>query len=92
MTLIKQSDLGVGTDWGFSLFFLGYGEDGKTPGERFNPVLELTHNHGTEKDAEFAYVAPAHPNANSVSTPCTPERAPRRTITVDATCSRLLRL
>mmetsp|Transcript_8617 Transcript_8617/g.22250 ORF Transcript_8617/g.22250 Transcript_8617/m.22250 type:complete len:339 (-) Transcript_8617:84-1100(-) len=63
MTLISQSDHGVGTDWGFSLFFLGYGEDGKRPGLRFNPVLELTHNHGTEKDAAFAYGTGSSPNS-----------------------------
>eukprot|EP00038_Savillea_parva_P012328 m.203852 g.203852 ORF g.203852 m.203852 type:complete len:333 (-) comp22286_c0_seq1:53-1051(-) len=56
MTLLRQSDHGVGTDWAFSLYFLGYGEEGKSTKERFNPVLELTHNHGTEKDESFAYV------------------------------------
>lgn len=46
MKLLSQSDHGVGTDWGFSLYFLGYDEGGKTVKQRFNPVLELTHNHG----------------------------------------------
>lgn len=63
MTLISQSDLGVGTDWGFSLYFLGYGEEGKRPGQRFNPVLELTHNHGTEKDDSFAYLTGEAPGS-----------------------------
>jgi len=55
--------------WKFSLYFLGCLEEGETcPGEgatdeeisafvnsRHRPVLELTHNHGTEADASFKH-------------------------------------
>lgn len=63
MDLVAQLDLGSGTDWGFSLYFL----TNLTPEQRktwptdihskeaaerikdmYQPVLELTHNHGTE--------------------------------------------
>lgn len=42
----------------FSLFFLGSGlskDKDSGEGERFQPVLELTHNHGTEGDADFQH-------------------------------------
>ena len=59
MTLLSSKTLGEGTDWGFSLFFLGHtvaeGEDAPTPGSSFHPCLELTHNHGTESDESFAH-------------------------------------
>ena len=55
--------------WEFSLYFMGcLGEDEEFPGpdvsdeeksafvnSRHRPVLELTHNHGTEDDAEFSH-------------------------------------
>ena len=53
--------------WKFSLFFLGTLQEGEvapTPGtdeaakfvnSRRQPVLELTHNHGTEEQADFKY-------------------------------------
>ena len=58
MTLLSQKTLGEGTDWGFSLYFLGTvaeGEEAPTPGSSFQPCLELTHNHGTESDEGFAH-------------------------------------
>jgi len=58
MTLLSQKTLGEGTDWGFSLYFLGTvaeGEEAPTPGSSFQPCLELTHNHGTESDESFAH-------------------------------------
>lgn len=58
MTLLSQKTLGEGTDWGFSLFFLGVvpeGEEMTDSKTRFNPCLELTHNHGTEKDDSFSH-------------------------------------
>ena len=41
----------------FSLFFLGSSvvPDGASPKDMFDPCLELTHNHGTEKDDEFRH-------------------------------------
>jgi lactoylglutathione lyase len=41
----------------FSLYFLGSSNvpDGASPKELFQPVLELTHNHGTEKDESFRH-------------------------------------
>lgn len=41
----------------FSLYFLGSSNvpDNANPKELFQPVLELTHNHGTEKDEEFKH-------------------------------------
>ena len=42
----------------FSLYFfasLKNGEENLQLNERFNPVLELTHNHGTENDDSFSY-------------------------------------
>ena len=64
MTLLKEAHMGVGTDWGFSLFFLAHvppEEVGRINEENyiersFGPVIELTHNHGTENDANFKYV------------------------------------
>ena len=38
----------------FSLYFLG-NESEKDVKKRFDPVLELTHNHGTEKDESFQH-------------------------------------
>jgi lactoylglutathione lyase len=68
MTEISASHHGAGTDWGFSNYFLAHltpeqaaalPED-KTSPERyeliknmFGPVLELTHNHGTENQPDF---------------------------------------
>ena len=41
----------------FSLFFLGSSnvQDNDNPKDMFQPCLELTHNHGTEKDSEFKH-------------------------------------
>lgn len=41
----------------FSLYFLGSStvSDDANPKEMFQPCLELTHNHGTEDDEEFAH-------------------------------------
>eukprot|EP00750_Incisomonas_marina_P029035 INCI703.3.p1 GENE.INCI703.3~~INCI703.3.p1 ORF type:complete len:332 (+),score=52.73 INCI703.3:86-1081(+) len=62
MTVLRDVHLGVGTDWGFSLYFLAtlsdeekadFEANGKADPAEFvktlhQPVLELTHNHGTE--------------------------------------------
>lgn len=68
MTLIHEKHLGVGEDWGFSLFFLAHltpEEQRRLPADKtspessafidtlFGPVIELTHNHGTELKPEF---------------------------------------
>jgi len=61
MTLLRESHIGVGTDWGFSLFFLahvptediGRISDDNYISNSFGPVIELTHNHGTENDSNF---------------------------------------
>lgn len=59
--------MGVGTDWGFSLYFLAHMTDEEaanlpapdtpeadsTIRHMFRPVLELTHNHGTESNDDF---------------------------------------
>ena len=59
--------MGVGTDWGFSLYFLAHmpaeeaeqlppadsAEAGDAIRHMFRPVLELTHNHGTETNEAF---------------------------------------
>ena len=69
MTLLKESHMGVGTDWGFSLYFLAHvpsdeaatlpapdsPEAGDSIRHMFRPVLELTHNHGTENNPDFKY-------------------------------------
>lgn len=66
MTLLNTIHNGVGTTWGFSLYFLAYLSpleqsqfDGTNGGDlarnMFRPVLELTHNHGTESKPEFHY-------------------------------------
>ena len=59
MKLLKTSENKNG---GFTLFFLGYGPpapeataDGVNPIADREGVLELTWNHGTEKDANFKY-------------------------------------
>jgi lactoylglutathione lyase len=40
----------------FSLFFLSSAQEGdKQPKDRFHPCLELTHNHGTETQADFKH-------------------------------------
>lgn len=61
MTLLKESHMGEGTDWGFSLYFLAHvsPEEAHLVGteelisRRFGPVIELTHNHNTEHDEAF---------------------------------------
>ncbi len=71
MQLLRECHLGVGTDWGFSLYFLahlspeeqalGVPSDPTAPEAAeyikniFSPVVELTHNHGTEDKPEFKY-------------------------------------
>jgi len=55
MALVKQLDF---PDMSFSLYFFAYGQDDSLTGigNAFGRegVLELTHNYGTETDAEFA--------------------------------------
>lgn len=66
MTLISESHHGTGTDWGFSNYFLAHLSaeeaakiDRNSPEacayikNMFGPVLELTHNHGTEHNPDF---------------------------------------
>ena len=61
MTLLRESHMGEGTDWGFSLYFLAHvdPEEAGLVGSadfisrRFGPVIELTHNHNTENDPSF---------------------------------------
>lgn len=70
MTLLREVHMGVGEDWGFSLYFLACipaEERASVPTDitsqaasdyirnMFYPVLELTHNHGTESQPEFKY-------------------------------------
>lgn len=67
MTLISERHLGVGETWGFSLYFLAHipagtelpeqtsSESGEFMKRMFGPVLELTHNHGTENNSDFKY-------------------------------------
>ncbi len=57
MTLLRKHDSQAA---GFSLFFLGYPGEKGVPGEGEGTadregLLELTWNHGTEKDADFKY-------------------------------------
>ncbi len=69
MTQIHDSHHGLGTDWGFSNYFLAHlseeqiaalPEDKSQRSEfirqMFGPVLELTHNHGTENQPDFKCV------------------------------------
>lgn len=70
MTQLCESHHGVGTDWGFTNYFLAHlhSVDPSTlPADKqsqeakdvmkhiFEPVLELTHNHGTEDKPDFKY-------------------------------------
>jgi len=41
--------------YGFSLFFMTHAPDGSGLSDVFDPVIELTHNHGTEDQADFKY-------------------------------------
>lgn len=52
MTLLRSSDMSD-----FSLYFLAdnHVDPGNSMGQIFEPVLELTHNHGTESDPDFSY-------------------------------------
>jgi lactoylglutathione lyase len=52
MKLLWKKDLSD-----FSLYFMGSSvvDDNADHKALFNPVLELTHNHGTENDADFRY-------------------------------------
>ena len=57
MSLLRKHDNQAA---GFSLFFLGYPGEKGVPGEGEGTadregLLELTWNHGTEKDADFKY-------------------------------------
>jgi hypothetical protein len=70
MDLIAVREFGKGTDWGFSLYFLATLTDEQraslpdpsseeameVPRNMFQPVLELTHNHGTESNPDFKCV------------------------------------
>lgn len=56
MSLLRQSDHGVGSPGGFSLFFLASNIPAESDMKMiFEPVLELTHNHGTESNPDFNY-------------------------------------
>jgi len=67
MSVLRESHYGVGTDSGFSLFFLAHIPEGtELPDctseeakeyirKMFGPVIELTHNHGTENNPDFKY-------------------------------------
>merc|ERR1711879_1093570 len=50
MTLLHHADYD-----GFSLYFLGTVPEGATELPSGRPVLELTHNHGTESDSDFSH-------------------------------------
>jgi len=57
MTVVKERHF---EEAAFSLYFLASarknGEDSDTnPKTMYHPILELTHNHGTEKDPNFSY-------------------------------------
>lgn len=39
----------------FSLYFMSHAGEGSSPGDVWDPVIEMTHNHGTEDDADFKY-------------------------------------
>ena len=52
MTLLSHKDY---PDAKFSLYFLGTMPEGATEFPTDRPVLELTHNHGTEDDEKFQY-------------------------------------
>lgn len=83
MTLIRETHMGVGTDWAFSLYFLAHmsveeasalpppdsPEAGDAIRNMFRPVLELTHNHGTENDVSFKY-AVSLKGSDSLSLTC----------------------
>jgi len=70
MNLVAEKHMGVGEDWGFSLFFLASLSEelaaaAPSPADQeassqfmrdiYPPVLELTHNHGTENKPDFSY-------------------------------------
>lgn len=69
MDLVAVKHMGQGTDWGFSLYFLANltqeqresqpdpesEEASELMRNMFQPVLELTHNHGTENQPDFKY-------------------------------------
>ena len=58
MTLLRRSDIGVGQPGGFSLFFLASNVPAESDMKTiFDPVIELTHNHGTESNPDFTYVS-----------------------------------
>merc|ERR1719163_390186 len=52
MNLISEKVL---DQYKFGLYFMGHAEKGTKMGDVFEPVLELTHNHGTENDEDFKY-------------------------------------
>lgn len=39
----------------FSLFFMSHAPENSNPSDYIDPVIELTHNHGTEDDEAFKY-------------------------------------
>jgi len=54
MNLLRKTDFGP--DQGsFSLLFLSNAKEGTSDGDNYEQVIELTHNHGTESDADFKY-------------------------------------
>ena len=53
MNIAKQIDL---PQYKFSLYFMSHCPAGiESPSDYFDPVIELTHNHGTEDQADFKY-------------------------------------
>ena len=52
MTLLAHQDYDD-----FSLYYLGTVPEGANEFPEGRPVLELTHNHGTEDEAEFSYLS-----------------------------------
>jgi hypothetical protein len=50
-------DMGVGESWGFSNYFLANDsvDDNADMKSIFDPIIELTHNHGTESNPDFRF-------------------------------------
>lgn len=52
MNLVRTVDV---SKFGFSLYFMCHAEEGVGLSDIFDPVIELTHNHGTEDKEDFNY-------------------------------------
>ena len=52
MNLVRTVDV---SKYGFSLYFMCHAEEGVGLSDIFDPVIELTHNHGTEDKEDFKY-------------------------------------